>query len=443
MSRKAILWGQAASVLILLVTVGSTRAEDAADDCLSKPNGTSPAGSHWYYRLERGTHRQCWYLGPEGGRVHQAQPRRPAASHPARQAETSKPPLQQEDSSNGSDARSKPATNASTSSTPAGAARTGSAVSTGGAAAGGAVAEAPVSSPPALPAPLLAPRPLLQLSDALSSQGTDEPDSTGRPAAVGAPERPVGPSSYGEDQNTTDLEEQEEMPLVWPVMAASELEDGDTHEPPARSSGALAFITGSLAASFGGMLLWALYLVFAKEPTRRHDDHEWSRSQPSYRQRPEHWRDARSFGTERPTALDRGLSGWARLWNDSAQFASGWATAALRDVRRSWSTVRTSVGNAILPASLPPELPHPPSRSTAESIGRRTQRGYPAQATPRAYQEPTAAEQLVRAARLARGKPPEASAPALRRRAPSIDSSDEPLRLPDWMSARRRYPSRV
>jgi hypothetical protein len=34
----------------------------AADECLSKPKGSAPAGQHWYYRLDRPTKRQCWYL---------------------------------------------------------------------------------------------------------------------------------------------------------------------------------------------------------------------------------------------------------------------------------------------------------------------------------------------------------------------------------------------
>ncbi len=38
----------------------------AADSCLSTPKGATPPGSHWYYRLDRVTKRQCWYLREEG-----------------------------------------------------------------------------------------------------------------------------------------------------------------------------------------------------------------------------------------------------------------------------------------------------------------------------------------------------------------------------------------
>jgi hypothetical protein len=34
----------------------------AADDCLAEPKGDAPQGQHWYYRIERGTKRHCWYL---------------------------------------------------------------------------------------------------------------------------------------------------------------------------------------------------------------------------------------------------------------------------------------------------------------------------------------------------------------------------------------------
>ncbi len=36
-----------------------------ADTCLSSPKGSVPAGSHWYYRVDRATRRNCWYIGEE------------------------------------------------------------------------------------------------------------------------------------------------------------------------------------------------------------------------------------------------------------------------------------------------------------------------------------------------------------------------------------------
>ncbi|NVO12764.1 MAG: hypothetical protein HXX10_01885 [Rhodoplanes sp.] len=34
----------------------------AAPDCLAAPDTTPTAGRRWFYRLDRGTSRKCWYL---------------------------------------------------------------------------------------------------------------------------------------------------------------------------------------------------------------------------------------------------------------------------------------------------------------------------------------------------------------------------------------------
>jgi hypothetical protein len=51
-------------IMLLLWEVGP-RAETNAtrpDDCLAQPNSGAPAGSHWYYHVERATQRKCWYM---------------------------------------------------------------------------------------------------------------------------------------------------------------------------------------------------------------------------------------------------------------------------------------------------------------------------------------------------------------------------------------------
>jgi hypothetical protein len=52
----------------LIAPLGGTAS--AADGCLSGPNSVSPAGSHWYYRIDRATNRRCWYLGALGHSAH-------------------------------------------------------------------------------------------------------------------------------------------------------------------------------------------------------------------------------------------------------------------------------------------------------------------------------------------------------------------------------------
>jgi hypothetical protein len=72
----------------IVFTSGSARAEPAADECLSKPSGPSPQGSHWFYRVDRANNnRRCWYLGPEGAKARQAAaPKQPSSARPKDEA---------------------------------------------------------------------------------------------------------------------------------------------------------------------------------------------------------------------------------------------------------------------------------------------------------------------------------------------------------------------
>jgi hypothetical protein len=69
----------------------------AADSCLSAPKGATPSGSHWYYRIDRVTRRQCWYLREEADSANDkfARAAPPAsAPAPASAAEEPAPPQQ-------------------------------------------------------------------------------------------------------------------------------------------------------------------------------------------------------------------------------------------------------------------------------------------------------------------------------------------------------------
>ncbi|WP_431202848.1 hypothetical protein ACQ86E_28735 [Bradyrhizobium betae] len=50
----------------------ATSTANAASDCLASPKGAAPQGQHWFYRLDRATKRQCWYLRAEGGKTTQS-----------------------------------------------------------------------------------------------------------------------------------------------------------------------------------------------------------------------------------------------------------------------------------------------------------------------------------------------------------------------------------
>jgi hypothetical protein len=159
------------------------RASHAADDCLSKPNATAPEGSHWYYRLERTTRRECWYLGPEGMKVRpqQSGDAQPVQARPSKRTTQPAPQI--------------PAK----------------------------VVAAEVVPAPAIPtvtAPIgITPEPTVP------EDGATEALSIHRSAPMeGTPiddEQPVTRSSYAEEQPTTHAED--EMPLIWPILTPEEL----------------------------------------------------------------------------------------------------------------------------------------------------------------------------------------------------------------------------
>jgi hypothetical protein len=62
-SVAAILIGALAGVTLVVATNGVARATEA---CLSGPKGAAPKGSHWYYRVDHATKRNCWYVRAEG-----------------------------------------------------------------------------------------------------------------------------------------------------------------------------------------------------------------------------------------------------------------------------------------------------------------------------------------------------------------------------------------
>src|SRR6195256_4335762 len=78
---------------VALTSVAGSSAR-AADDCITGPKGQAPQGSHWYYNLNRVTHRRCWYLGAEGLKVrHVASPKPSSSAMPTLQQRAETPPL--------------------------------------------------------------------------------------------------------------------------------------------------------------------------------------------------------------------------------------------------------------------------------------------------------------------------------------------------------------
>ena len=74
MSRRPARIASAVFVNILagLPLVTLAHAETVTvENCLSSPKTETPAGSHWYYRIDHVNKRNCWYLRNEGGGVAQ------------------------------------------------------------------------------------------------------------------------------------------------------------------------------------------------------------------------------------------------------------------------------------------------------------------------------------------------------------------------------------
>lgn len=102
--------GQALVIALVFSMTGSTLAAD----CRAAPGDAAPAGQHWFYRLDRATGQQCWYLrkaapvrtSEPSKVVRAAEPSKPVrvsrraaakpARDPARMSESSKEALFQE-----------------------------------------------------------------------------------------------------------------------------------------------------------------------------------------------------------------------------------------------------------------------------------------------------------------------------------------------------------
>ena len=59
--------------IFALLSIAASCAASAravhAPSCIATPNAPPPQGEHWYYRTDRATKRQCWYLGPEDANI--------------------------------------------------------------------------------------------------------------------------------------------------------------------------------------------------------------------------------------------------------------------------------------------------------------------------------------------------------------------------------------
>jgi hypothetical protein len=103
MSNRSAKLVAAIFTTILAGTSFAAVAEDAAkeasketgaktaDSCLPGPKGPVPAGGHWYFRFDRATKRNCWYLGEEKNKSVRAASKDSTSSAAASPPEASPP----------------------------------------------------------------------------------------------------------------------------------------------------------------------------------------------------------------------------------------------------------------------------------------------------------------------------------------------------------------
>jgi hypothetical protein len=98
MSLRALLCVPAisAGMIVAALALDANNAS-ATVECITEPYRYPPAGSHWYYRVDRATDRKCWYLhalipgsADKPAAVPQRASTRPAAGQTARRG---KPPM--------------------------------------------------------------------------------------------------------------------------------------------------------------------------------------------------------------------------------------------------------------------------------------------------------------------------------------------------------------
>lgn len=78
---SAVIAGCVSIFSITSMATAEPAAESApVNDCLAAPKPETPAGAHWYYRLEKGTKRKCWYLSDAGGKLKKTTTPKPTAA---------------------------------------------------------------------------------------------------------------------------------------------------------------------------------------------------------------------------------------------------------------------------------------------------------------------------------------------------------------------------
>jgi hypothetical protein len=61
-SMRSVLCVPVISAGMIGAALATAGGSAVAADCVAEPNRDAPPGQHWYYHLDHGTDRKCWYL---------------------------------------------------------------------------------------------------------------------------------------------------------------------------------------------------------------------------------------------------------------------------------------------------------------------------------------------------------------------------------------------
>ena len=247
----------------------STTTSRAADECLRGPNSTAPAGSHWYYRIDRSTGRHCWYLGALGQKVRSVSERT--------SQQTRKRVTQRNSESTPQPAESRPSLPPAAPPVPDSKAATSFFQQYWASLFGRAEpppitpsAEAPQITPPAEPLQITPPAEP-QTAQTAEAPRLAAPAPTNRPAVASAA------NSYAQEPEQSGA--QEDMPPVWPVLTAAQTK-------PAAAAGLsyqhmIAILVGALALA--GILMALVYRLASIRVDRQRRQPERARWDPETR----------------------------------------------------------------------------------------------------------------------------------------------------------------
>jgi hypothetical protein len=91
-SRTAKVASSIVAGILACAALTAPRNAARAAECLIEPGKDGTRGQHWYYRIERGTKRHCWYLRDDSSKAAQAVPSDDSSQAPNAAAQDSDDP---------------------------------------------------------------------------------------------------------------------------------------------------------------------------------------------------------------------------------------------------------------------------------------------------------------------------------------------------------------